>query len=135
MCLRITVRSLLSAEVPPLHDALEPFALACSLYINPLTKLEVSRTQKVPNWQEILRSDWKLGQVSLWWQPILQIVASLWLLDLVKQLFTASNLDGVETICLLSLNLDDLAPVNLEHSTRHMHAPSIPEMSASDLVA
>jgi len=135
MRFRIAVRSLLSAEVPPLHDALEPFALACSLHINPLTKLEMSRTQQIANWQEILRSDWKLGQVSLWRQPILQIVASLWLLDLEKWLVTASNLDGVVTFCLLSLNLDDLAPVNLEHSTGHMHAPSVPEMSAPDLVA
>jgi len=73
--------------------------------------------------------------VSLHRQAILEEVASLWLSDPLSEVLTATQLDGVDLVGLLGLDLGDLAPVNLDHSTRHKFTPFVPEMGAADFGA
>lgn len=71
----------------------------------------------------------------LGWQVVLQEVASLWLLQITKALFTTADLDGVAAVLLDCLYLCDLAPVDLNDSAWHELSPLVPEVSHADLIA
>ena len=71
----------------------------------------------------------------LWWEVVLEKVADLGLLHLVKFSLTNSKLDSIDTILLLGLDLSDLAPVNLDDSARDRDSPLVPEVSHAYLVA
>ena len=69
------------------------------------------------------------------WQPILQEVSSLRLLQFVHPLLTAADLDSIDSIFLLGFYLNNLAPVDLDHCAGSVDAPAVPEVSHTDLVA
>lgn len=132
----VTVRSLLSTEVPTLHYALEALTLADGLDVNELAQCEVSRAKHVSDRQKVLWSDLELSHVSLGWQVVFQEVADLGSCSLLESSLAASNLDCIDVVAVLfELHLGDLASVDLYHGARSVHTPPVPEVSHTDLVS
>lgn len=61
-------------------------------------------------------------------------MTSLRLPQILHSLFSDTDLNRVNTILLKSLDLCDLAPVNLDDGAWHDLTPLVPEMSHADLV-
>jgi hypothetical protein len=130
----VTMRSSLSAEVPSFHNTLVSFTFTCGNHIDELPWSEMSWTKHVPDWQKVFASYLELSQMILWWESILQEMANLWFLNVLHIWLSNTNLDRVDTVLVFLLDLSYLASIDLYNSTWMSFTPSIPEMSASDLV-
>ena len=62
-------------------------------------------------------------------------MTNLWPPDLLQALLSATNLDGIHSVNILLLDLNDLAPVDLDDGARSMDTPSVPEVCHANLVA
>jgi len=73
--------------------------------------------------------------VSFRWQIVLHQVANLGFIHFIRQHFSNSYLNSVDSVLLKCLYLSDLGTINLYHSAWGQFAPLIPEMCHSNLVA
>ena len=71
----------------------------------------------------------------LWWEVVFKEVSSLRFFQVLQALLTAPNLDSIAAVFLLSLDLSDLASVDLDNSAWYELTPLVPKMSHSDLVS
>lgn len=62
-------------------------------------------------------------------------MTSLRLLEVFQAFLTTPNLDRVNAVLLKSLDLSDLASIDLNYGARHDLTPFVPEMSHTDLIA
>lgn len=131
----VTVGSELLSEVPFLNCTLETLSDRDRLYVDKLTNLEVSWSNTVADWQEILWCDLEFSQSILGWKVMLQVVANLRFLHLLHLCLTNTKLNRVDAVFLHSLHLRDLASVELNNSTWLERTPFVPEVCATDFVA
>jgi hypothetical protein len=129
------MRCKLHREVPALDHTLCALSFACGLHIDELANLEMSRSEAVPDGQKVLRTDFELCQVSLSRQVVLHEVANLWLFHLFSVLFSAADLNSIESVLLLHFDLNDLAPINLDNRAGNDGSPLVPKMRHSDFIA
>lgn len=132
---RVTVRGVLSGEVPPLHDTTHTFTLGNCLHINKLADVEVSRSEAIADGEEVLWGHNELSEMSLGWEVVLEEVTSLGLVQILQALLTDTDLDGVNAILLLCLDLGHLAAVNLEDGACHDLTPLVPEVCHANFVS
>jgi len=125
----------LTTEVPTLHGTLITLTLGDGLNIYELPDTEVTGAQVVSNGEEVLWCNQELSQMPLGWQVVLEEVSSLRLLQVFQALLTTSDLDSVAAVFLKSLDLCDLASVDLDNSAWYELTPLVPEMSHSYLVS
>jgi len=95
----------------------------------------MSWTKHVPDWQKVFTSYLELSQMILWWESKLQEMANLWFLNVLHIWLSNTNLDSIDTVLVFLLHLSYLASIDLYNSTWMSFTPSIPEMSASNLVS
>ena len=72
--------------------------------------------------------------MSLGWQVEFKEMTSLRLFQVLHSLFADTNLNGIDSILLKSLDLSDLASINLKDGAWHDLTPLVPEVSHSNLV-
>lgn len=124
----------LTTEVPSLHGTLITLTLGDGLDVHKLSDLEVTRTQAVPNRKEVLGCHGELSQMSLGRQVEFKEVTSLRLLQVLHSFLSHTDLDRVDSVLLESLDLCDLASIDLKDCAWHDLAPLVPEVSHSHLV-
>ena len=71
----------------------------------------------------------------LLWEVVFKEVSSLRFFQVLQALLTAPNLDSIAAVFLLSLDLSDLASVDLDNSAWYELTPLVPKMSHTDLVS
>lgn len=125
----------LTTEVPSLHGSLITLTLRDSLDIDKLTDLEMTRAQAVADWKEVLWCNWEFSQVSLGWQVEFKEVTSLGLLQILHSFLTHTNLNRVDSVLLKSLDLCDLASINLEDSAWNYLTPLVPEVCHAHFIS
>ena len=72
--------------------------------------------------------------MSLRWEVELEEMTSLRLFQVLHSLLTDANLNGINPVLLESLDLSDLASINLKDGAWHDLTPLVPEVSHSNLV-
>ena len=132
---RIAVSSRLSAEVPSLDSPLEAPALRDALHVHPLPWTEMQHAQLVSNRQQRFFTNLKLRQISLGPDPSFGEVPHQGLWDIFEVFLSSSHLDPVEAMLRGSLDLSDLASVDLEHSAGHHDPPRVKYVSHSHFVS
>ena len=115
MRLRVSMRCLLTAKIPPFHNTLRTLTLARCLHIDKLAQSKMSWPEHEADGQEVLRCHRKLRQMLLGRQAILKEVADLWSFDFFETLFSATHLDRIHTILFFSLHLQNLASIYLQN--------------------
>jgi hypothetical protein len=73
--------------------------------------------------------------MSLGWQVEFEEMPSLRLFQILHSFFTDTYLNRIDSVLLQSLDLCDLAPINLKDGTWHDLAPLVPEVSHPHLVS
>ena len=72
--------------------------------------------------------------MSLRWEVKLEEMTSLRLFQVFHSLLTDANLNGIDPVLLESLDLSDLASINLKDGAWYDLTPLVPEVSHSHLV-
>jgi hypothetical protein len=73
--------------------------------------------------------------MSLGWQVEFEEMPSLRLFQVLHSFFTDTNLNRIDSVLLQSLDLSDLAPINLKDGAWHDLTPLVPEVSHPHLVS
>lgn len=131
---RDTVGGILHAKIPSLYRTSKTFTFADGDCVNPLSDLEVPRTEVVANRKHVLLGDLELSKVTLWRNVVLKEVTYLRLGHFVGQNFTTADLNRINTIMFHCLNLGHLAAVQLYDGTGLEFAPFVPKVSHTDFV-
>jgi hypothetical protein len=72
--------------------------------------------------------------MSLGWQVEFKEMTSLRLFQVLHSLFTDTNLNGIDSVLLKSLDLSDLASINLKDGAWHDLTPLVPKVSHSHFI-
>lgn len=95
----------------------------------------MSRTKHEAVRQEVFFGDLEFSKMALGWKIMLEEMPCQWSGEILHSLFSAANLNCINSILFLSLYLSDLTSIDLDDCAGNMNTPFIPVVSHAHLVS